>query len=182
MTRLFTPTIYEKSIYTISYQHLKKKGIKCLLFDLDNTCVGYHEKVPNEKLKALFLKLKKMNFQVIIFSNTTKKRIRPFRELQVECHSGSKKPFSYHFKKMMKKYQLKKEEVCIIGDQLFTDILGGNRVGIMTCLVEPLTKEDFIVTKFFRLLERKILKRKETKKWKNVLVVEQHYNIPIKIN
>ena len=48
------PQIYQESIYTINYSKLKEQKIKCLLFDLDNTCVGYHEKTPNHNLKKLF--------------------------------------------------------------------------------------------------------------------------------
>ena len=63
----------------------------------------------------------------------------------------------------MRKYNYLKSEVCIIGDQLFTDILGGNRVGITTCLVDPLTKDDFILTKIFRALEKGRLQKIKTK-------------------
>ena len=68
------------------------------------------------------------------------------------------KPFKKSFQEIMKKYRLAKEEICIIGDQLFTDILGGNKVGIKTCLVNPLTEEDFIFTKIFRMSERIVFK------------------------
>ncbi len=162
---LLKPNFFNKTIYDINYKNLRDKGIKCLLFDLDNTCVGYYEKHPNTKLKNLFKKLNNMNFTVIIFSNATKRRLEPFSNLSVITHHRSLKPLSYNFKKIMKKYNFSKEETCIIGDQLFTDILGGNRVGITTYLVEPLTKEDFIITKIFRKLEqRQLTKLKERKK------------------
>ena len=51
----FYPDVYQKSIYTINYEKLKENGIKCLLFDLDNTCVPYVDKLPSKKLKNLFL-------------------------------------------------------------------------------------------------------------------------------
>ncbi len=149
----FIPKMYQKSIYQIDYLSLKKRGVKLLLFDLDNTCVGYHEKNPTVELKKLFKKLKKLDFTVIIFSNAPKKRLVPFQELGVVCHHSSMKPFTYHFKKVMKRYHFKKEEVCIIGDQLFTDICGGNKAGIVTCLVDPVTEEDFIFTKILRAME-----------------------------
>ena len=60
--------------------------------------------------------------------------------------------------KVMKMFKFDLSEVAIIGDQLFTDILGGNKVGIYTCLVDPLTKEDFILTKIFRMTEQIIFK------------------------
>ena len=155
--------MYQKNIYTINYQKLKTKKIKCLLFDLDNTCVGYHEKNPTKELIALFKKLTNMGFFVIIFSNARTKRLEPFKKLNVVCHPNSKKPLTRNFKKILNQYNYKKEEVCIIGDQLFTDIIGGNRVGINTCLVDPLTKEDFILTKIFRTMENYRFKQMEKK-------------------
>ena len=70
----FVPDIYKESIYTIDYKKLKQSGIKCLLFDLDNTLVSYRDKLPTKKVKDLFTKLKKMGFKVIIFSNSGSKR------------------------------------------------------------------------------------------------------------
>lgn len=158
---LLIPKMYQESIYKIDYNKMKNKGIKCLLFDLDNTCVGYHEKTPTKQLKELFKKLEKLGFKVIIFSNATPKRLQPFKQLKVLCHPASQKPRVKNFNKILKQYNFKKNEVCIIGDQLFTDILGGNRVGITTCLVEPLTKEDFIITKIFRSIEQKKFNKME---------------------
>ena len=62
---LLIPDIYQKSIYSINYKKLKKNGIKCLLFDLDNTLVTYKETVPDSKLKELFAHLEE-DFKVII--------------------------------------------------------------------------------------------------------------------
>ena len=166
------PKMYQKSIYTINYENLKNKKIKCLLFDLDNTCVGYHEKEPNKDLKELFQKLTKMGFKIIIFSNATSKRLAPFSKLNVVLHPSSKKPLKGNFEKILKQYHYQKNEVCIIGDQLFTDILGGNRVGIKTCLVTPMTNEDFIVTKIFRATEELVFKKLAKK---NILVKGEYY-------
>ena len=157
--KILVPNMYQKSIYTVDYEYLLKDNIKCLLFDLDNTCVGYHEKNPTKELKKLFERLTKMGFKVIIFSNSTPKRLAPFSNLKVVIHPSSRKPFKGNFEKILKKYHYQRKEVCIIGDQLFTDILGGNRVGIKTCLVDPLTNEDFIFTKIFRATEQIAFKR-----------------------
>ena len=56
----FIPDMYQKSIYEMDYKALKKKRIRLLLFDLDNTCVGYHEKYPTNEMKKLFQKFKKL--------------------------------------------------------------------------------------------------------------------------
>lgn len=167
------PDMYQESIYTINYEKLKTENVKCLLFDLDNTCVGYHEKNPTKELKKLFKKLTKMNFKIIIFSNATSKRLEPFNTLNVILHSASRKPFKKNFYKILTNYSYEKSEVCIIGDQLFTDILGGNRIGIKTCLVNPMTNEDFIFTKLFRAIEELIFKKFAKK---NILIKGEYYD------
>jgi len=161
------PNIYNKSIYTIDYNKLKKDNISCLLYDLDNTCLPYPEKVPTKELTELFAKLKKMGFRVIIFSNTTPRRLEQLTSLNIEVHGLSKKPFKKGFLDIINTYKYKKEEICIIGDQLFTDILGGNKVGIKTILVDPMGPHDFIFTKITRMIENIIFKRM---KKKNILI------------
>lgn len=152
---IFIPDMYQKSIYTINYEKLYEDGMRCLLFDLDNTCVPYTEKNPNKKLKDLFDNLKDMGFKVIIFSNATKKRLEPFKNgLIVDCSYSSKKPSKRKFLKVLKMFDYDLSETAIIGDQLFTDIFGGNRVGIKTILVNPMSDKDLFATKIFRLLEK----------------------------
>lgn len=153
---IFIPDMYQKSIYTINYEKLYEDGIRCLLFDLDNTCVPYVDKVPSKKLKDLFDRLKDMGFKVIIFSNATKKRLEPFKNgLIVDCSYSSRKPSKRKFLKVLKMFSFDLSETAIIGDQLFTDIFGGNRVGIKTILVNPMSDKDLFVTKIFRMLEKK---------------------------
>lgn len=152
---ILIPDMYQKSIYSINYEKLYNCGIRCLLFDLDNTCVPYVEKVPSKKLIDLFDYLKDMGFKVILFSNATKKRLEVFKNtLVVDCSYSSRKPSKRKFLKVLKMYNFDLSEVAIIGDQLFTDILGGNRVGIKTILVNPMSKKDMPLTFIFRILER----------------------------
>ena len=113
-----------------------------------------------------------MEFKVIIFSNAVAKRLEPFNTLNVVLHPASKKPFKKKFNKVLAAYSYQKDEVCIIGDQLFTDILGGNRVGIRTCLVNPVTNDDFIGTKIFRAIEELVFKRM---KRKCILIKGEYY-------
>lgn len=156
----FIPDVYQKSIYAINYQKLWNQGIKCLLFDLDNTLVPPSIKEPTKELKELFNELKKMGFKLIIFSNSPKKRLKPFKEqLNVDCSASSKKPFSKKFLLVLSEYNYLVNEVAIIGDQILTDIVGGNKVGILTVLVNPISKKDFIYTKFNRFLEKRIIKK-----------------------
>ena len=169
----FIPDMYQKSIYHINYEKLKEDGIKCLLFDLDNTCVPFKDKEPNNKLVDLFERLKDMDFKVIIFSNATKKRITPFKNgLNVDCSAKSKKPNTNKLMKVIKMFGYDLSEVVLIGDQLFTDILCGNRAGIKTVLVNPMSKDDLIFTKFFRYFERKKFKKFAKK---GILVKGKYY-------
>lgn len=152
----FYPDAYQKSIYTINYDKLKENGIKCLLFDLDNTCVPYVDRSPNRKLKNLFDELQDIGFRVIIFSNSPKARLEPFkRELKVDCCAKAGKPRKNKFLKVIKMYNLDLSEVAIVGDQLVTDIYGGNKVGIMTILVNPISDIDMPFTKINRFIEKK---------------------------
>ena len=152
----YIPDIYQKSIYTINYNNLKENGIKCLLFDLDNTCVPYIDKKPTKKLKDHFDKLKEEGFIVVIFSNSPRERLEPFKKyLNVDCCPSAKKPSKTKFLKILKTYKLDLSEVAIIGDQLVTDIYGGNRVGITTVLVNPMSDIDMPFTKINRYIEKK---------------------------
>ena len=152
----FYPDAYQKSIYTINYDKLKENGIKCLLFDLDNTCVPYIDRTPTKKLKNLFDKLSEQGFKVIIFSNSPKERLSPFKkELKVDCCAKAGKPRKKNFIKILDLYKYDLSEVAIIGDQLVTDIYGGNKVGITTILVNPMSNIDMPFTKIHRYIERK---------------------------
>ena len=115
MLEKYIPDAYQKSIYTINYNKLKDNGIKCLLFDLDNTSVPFKEKEPTKKLIQLFEELKDMNFKIIILSNATKKRLLPFKKkLLVDCMANSRKPRKQSFLKVIKTVDTKKI------DQLFS--------------------------------------------------------------
>ena len=156
----FIPDMYQKSIYHIDYDKLKEDGIKCLLFDLDNTCVPFKDKEPSKKLIDLFETLKDMDFKVIIFSNATRRRIAPFkRGLNVDCSASSKKPSTKKLLKVIKMFNYNLSDVAIVGDQLYTDILCGNRAGIKTILVNPMSKDDLLFTKLFRCLEKRKYKK-----------------------
>lgn len=169
----FIPDIYKKNIYDIDYMKLKKKGIKCLLFDLDNTLVSVKTDTPTKKVKELFLYLEKY-FKVIIISNSNKDRLIPFKEgLNVDVAASSHKPFKKKYLKIMEIYKFKEHEIAAIGDQLLTDIYGANKVGITSILVNKIGDYEKIGTKINRFLEKFIyryLKRK------NILVKGKFYD------
>ena len=81
MLSIFVPDIYQKSIHDINYKKLKNNGIKCIIFDLDNTIAPVNVKSPSKRVKDLMAELDEMGFKLIIMSNATKKRIEPFKDI-----------------------------------------------------------------------------------------------------
>ena len=160
----YIPKMYKKSILDINYNLLKKNNIKCLLFDLDNTLLDVHNLVPKKEFCYLIKKIKK-EFKIVITSNNgSKKRLTNVaKELDVDFVRFALKPFSRGFRKVKKRYNLSKSEMCIIGDQIMTDILGGNKYGIYTVLVDPLSDKELKITNINRFFERRVLKKLDKK-------------------
>lgn len=156
----YVPDMYKKSIFDINYDLLSSRGIKCLLFDLDNTLVKIDEKKPSKEVIELFNNLKEKGFKIIIFTNSPSKRVKPFKNiLEVDCCPFACKPFSRKFLSIIKIYDLKFSEIAIIGDSMMDDIYGGNKVGITTILIEMLGTKEFFIAGLKRKREKKIIKR-----------------------
>lgn len=158
------PKMYQKNIFSIDYNLLQKKGIEYLIFDLDNTLGLINEKVCNEKTKK-FLENLNRTFTIIVASNSKYERVYEFtKNLPVVFLSFSIKPSRklYHFVK--KNFTDDMCKVCLIGDQLMTDITLGNRFSMYTILIDPLGIKDLKITKFNRYLE-KIMMKKMNMKW-----------------
>ncbi len=155
----YIPDMYRKTITDIDYGRLKELGIKCLIFDLDNTIALIDEKKISTSTKKLLDSLKK-EFTIVVMSNNFEKRIKEFcNPIGAPYISFAMKPFINGFKKVQKRFSFKKDEMCIIGDQLMTDILGGNRFGIYTVLVDPLAKKDLKITSLNRRMEAQKIKK-----------------------
>jgi len=156
----YIPKIYKKSILDIDYNILKEKDIKCIMFDLDNTLLEVHKITPKKDFCHLVKKLKK-DFKIIVISNnSSSKRVSLVaKELDVDYIKFAMKPFSRGFRKVHKRYNFNKCEMCLIGDQIMTDIMGGNKYGIYTILVDPLSDKELKVTGINRFFERRVLKK-----------------------
>lgn len=153
----FIPDIYKKSIYDIDYESLKKRGIKCIIFDLDNTIAPINVSVPDKEIKDLVSDLILLGFKVILMSNSNKARVEPFKEkLNIDSSYNSMKPLKKKYKKIMTIFGFKDNEIACIGDQLLTDIYGANRMGFLSVLVNPISNIDYFGTRINRFFERKI--------------------------
>lgn len=156
---MFRPDIYKKNIFEINYEKLKQEGITCLVFDLDNTLgMMEHKKCPT-KVKQLIKKLKE-DFLILICSNNMRRRIKPYlKDLGIGGVCWSMKPSTLGLNRIKRLYHVKKKEMCLIGDQMVTDVLAGNRFHIKTILVDPMGKKELKITGINRELEAKIIKR-----------------------
>lgn len=156
----FRPKMYYQDIFHINYSLLKAKGIKMLIFDIDNTTVKVNDKLPSIEIKNLLKKLKD-NFTVALASNNKSVRVKEIGKfLGVHAFYSVLKP-TKKLKRLLhhKQYNIKMEEIAIIGDQIVTDIFMGNRLNMLTILVDPLEEQDLKVTYFNRFLEKRIMKR-----------------------
>jgi uncharacterized protein len=152
------PNQHVKSILDIHPKDLQEKGIKGIITDLDNTLVEWDRPNATPRVIKWFEEMKKNQIKVTIVSNNNEERVKSFSDpLDIAFIFRAKKPLSLAFHRATKQMNIKKEETVVIGDQLLTDVLGGNRGGFHTILVVPVAQTDGIATKFNRMVERKIL-------------------------
>lgn len=158
MLKPFRPSLYVSTVFDIDYDSLRRSGKNALLFDLDNTLVARDSEKVTEGLKKLFDDLKKDGFKIVIISNNWGKRVRDFSaEAGVPVLGRAVKPLKRAFRRAMKLIDAGSDETVIIGDQMFTDIYGANRLKLATVLVTPVSEVDLIHTKILRRLEWFIL-------------------------
>ena len=156
---IFKPLMYQRSIFTINYDKLKKREMVLLIFDLDNAILKVGDVLPDRETIDLFEKLNR-DFKIVIGSNNFQKKVSKIAGyLNCDYFSGMMKPTKRIKKFIDKKYNIDYSKVAIIGDQVMTDIFVGNRIGLFTILVDPLSSKDYKITFFNRLIEKKIMKR-----------------------
>lgn len=137
---LFRAGFLADNIYEISGAALGRRGIRLLLADLDNTLVPYGVPLPDEKLKGWRDELAAHGVTLFILSNNRhESRPRTFAQaLDVPYIGHAGKPKTASFVKAMEQMGVAPEQTAIVGDQIFTDVLGGNRAGVATILVKPI--------------------------------------------
>ena len=147
MAKIFTPTYIYASIDKIPFEILEKNNIKGIMFDLDNTLTDYKGIMNNEKIEWI-KEAKKRGIKICILSNSHRqKKIRGLmRELDINGLNLAMKPMLKGYRYALDLLDVNKENACMIGDQIFTDIWGANRFGIMSILVRPFdNNEEFWV-------------------------------------
>ena len=159
MNNFMKPNLYYKDIYSINYKKLKDNNISYLLFDIDNTIADNLEKIPCQKALDFITELKE-DFNIILISNSLPIRAKRFgTSLKVPYYSFSLKPFKKTYKKIIADFNLKTSTIAAIGDQIYTDIKGANKMKITSILVDRISDNESIITKFNRYRERILLNK-----------------------
>ena len=157
---LLCPKLYLRSVFDLPLDQLKERGIRGLIFDLDNTLLYWNAYEGTPEAKELFRRLKQTGFLSCLVSNNKRDRVEKVaRVLDVPAISKARKPSRRAFRQALATLGTTEKETAVVGDQLFTDVLGGNRLGLYTVLVMPLSKREFFGTKAIRSLERIVLRR-----------------------
>ncbi|MCI9063475.1 MAG: YqeG family HAD IIIA-type phosphatase [Clostridia bacterium] len=158
------PDVYLNNVQEITFKFLEERKIKALILDVDNTLIDYHKNLSEDVINWA-MKLKKQGTQLYILSNSNKReKVETVAEkLGVKYKYFAKKPFKKGFIKIQKELNIPKENIGVVGDQIFTDVIGGNRCKMFTILVDPIKPKDFWFTAWKRPIEDRI-KRKVKKR------------------
>ncbi len=157
---LLKPDIKLKSITDITVELLNKFDIKALLLDVDNTMSTHHGTVLTEGLMEWIAEMQDSGIKLMVLSNSKKWRIEPFaKQIGLPFISLGCKPLPTGYLRGVKALGEKRKNVAIVGDQIFTDVLGGSVVGVKKILLTPIKLEDGWSFKVRRNLEKKIYKK-----------------------
>ena len=161
---IFKPTYALKSVLEITPEALKKRDIKALVLDLDNTLTTHDNPAPAEGVLDWIDRMQSAGIKLLIVSNNTAERVTPFAQmLGLHFVPNGAKPLPKGFRQAITELGVGKEHVCAVGDQIFTDILGANMAGIRSIFVYPIEFEHSTFFKVKRAIEKPLLPKKYDK-------------------
>ena len=155
----FYPEDTFEKVEDIPYELLNKLGIKLILMDMDNTLIDSKGNFSKE-LRKWIKNIKAKGIKLYIVSNSiSEKTVKAVsKALGVKYFYKASKPSRKGFRKVCDNFpEINKSEILMIGDQLFTDVWGGNRFNIRTILVRRLNKREIFISRIKRPFERLIL-------------------------
>lgn len=157
-----TPDVLVAQVVDITADWLIARGLRGILCDLDNTIAPWRSEAVPDEVEAWLEALRGAELEVCLVSNTHNlarlgRLARRLRIEHVPVNAG--KPGTRGVREGLRRLRLEPSEAAMVGDQLFTDIVAGNRAGLTTILVNPLTPREFVGTKWVsRNLERLVLR------------------------
>lgn len=160
MKHLLTPCYVFDAVTDITPEFLTAHGIRGCLIDLDGTLVSRHQPTGNPRLMEWLDTLRTADIRPLLLSNNNGNRVRIFAEsIGVEWQGRALKPLSRGFRKGAARLGLPFHQIAVIGDQIYTDILGGNRLGALTCYIETIDRGEFWIGARYRFLESAFIRR-----------------------
>lgn len=160
MVEKFFPDLMADRIQDIDFNELIRKNIKGLILDIDNTLVPMHRKEADENAVQWIEEVKKAGLKACIVSNASLKRVIKFNErLKLIAIHRASKPGTKSFLKAARLMDIRPEEAAVVGDQIFTDIYGGNKANMFTILVSPIDKREILFIRLKRIPEKYVLAR-----------------------
>lgn len=156
---ILKPTFYYHSISDIDIAKLVSSGVQHALIDIDNTLVSWDTALPNQSALAFIEALSQNHIKVCLVSNNNQERVELFaRNLNLPYIYKAKKPLPFNFRKGIQLVGGHWRSTVIIGDQIFTDVLGSKLAKIQSVLVDPIGQKEFAWTMFVRKIENFIRK------------------------
>lgn len=155
MNKKLIPTYFEDNFYSLDFKKIKDLGYLLLFVDLDNTLASPFEAIPSDKTRQRIKEIKYLGFDITVLSNNHQERVAKFCDsLDVNYIYEVKKPNATKFNKYLDDNKIDKTKTLVIGDQVMTDVLLANRVGVDVILLNPLTSKDQLITFFPRRLDK----------------------------
>jgi putative phosphatase len=152
------PNRYAPRLHDVPHEELEAAGIRGLIVDLDNTLVGYRETELAREHIEWVARAHDRGFRIVMLSNNFSERVTSIAaRLNVACIPNALKPLPFGFLRAVRNLDMRRREIAVVGDQLFTDVLGGKLCGLYTILTEPIESKDLGLTSFFRFFERLVL-------------------------
>lgn len=156
---LLAPDRYLTDVHAIDLAALKASGVRALLLDIDNTILPRDTNVVPPELEAWATDVVDAGFKVCLVSNNWHERVRVVAaELGFELVAKAIKPLPFAFLIATRRIGVRARQCVVVGDQLFTDVLGGKLIGARTIMVLPLSATDLPHTLLLRRLEARIMK------------------------
>lgn len=157
MLKCFYPDNEAVSAYDIDYERLYREGYRGIIFDIDNTLVP-HGAPADERAIALFKRLKGLGFGTLLLSNNKEPRVKMFNDgVGSEYIFKAGKPKRAGYERAMQRLGTVPDNTLFVGDQLFTDVWGAKKAGIVTYLVKPIHPKEEIQIVCKRYLEKIVL-------------------------
>lgn len=162
---IFMPDYSFHSALDLTPGFLKEHQLSAVLLDVDNTLAVYGKPEPAPGILEWIQMLKQDGISVIIVSNNTKERVAPFAgQLGLDFICWGCKPLGFGIRKACRKLGVTRRDAAMVGDQILTDIVGGNLQRMTTILVEPFELEQSPLFKIKRRWERRYRERSRARK------------------